>query len=580
MRKLALILLAFLFTVELNAYTITGKWDFSSGNCNAVIGGSSFNATATGAVNYDATNGVDNFADGIYISLPAAVGTAINGYSSFSIVLIAKESSIHADYAIESFITNSIPDPGGADGDFTFEHYNTTGAPWCIRMAPNGIGFTQGTDWAATQAEHRINIEYTGTQWKYYKNGNQVGPTSFTAAQTISSGDVLRIGRAKWSGDHLYSGSSVKQVYVVDGVLNGAEPIEGTPTFTHTITPTLTQTLTMTHTTTPTFTKTATQTNTPVIGAWTLMKDHAAFGPRMFPAACVFKNKMWITGGMLTEAGPYLNDAWWSTNGVDWYAATRNAEWPGRMRHSLYVKDNKMWVVSGQTAELNSNDVWNSSDGIVWTQVKDHAAFLARRAQMMGNIVDSSGNMWILTGQDATNLMEDAWYSNNGVDWTAATRAAESSWRSGGAGAWFNNKLIIVGGNGGSATSNYHCWVSTNGVVWTESGLVFDKQIQHNILTEANNILFSLTGSTQGGAGPAWDRVDYTYDGDTWYVGPNGFGVRDAVGSVFYKGRLWVMAGMDKDTNSFATILDDVWSSKRSDYTGPSLNNESTYDGF
>jgi leucine-zipper-like transcriptional regulator 1 len=61
------------------------------------------------------------------------------------------------------------------------------------------------------------------------------------------------------------------------------------------------------------------------------------------------------------RASADLNDAWYSTNGVNWTEATPGAAFPGRFANTGLFYDNAMWVIGGVTlGNSDLNDVWYS----------------------------------------------------------------------------------------------------------------------------------------------------------------------------------------------------------------------------
>ena len=72
--------------------------------------------------------------------------------------------------------------------------------------------------------------------------------------------------------------------------------------------------------------------------------------------------------------------------GINWTAATKDADWTDRMEHASVVFDGNMWVIGGTIGEGPPtippllNDVWNSSDGANWTKL-GNACFSGRKRQ-------------------------------------------------------------------------------------------------------------------------------------------------------------------------------------------------------
>jgi hypothetical protein len=154
-------------------------------------------------------------------------------------------------------------------------------------------------------------------------------------------------------------------------------------------------------------------------GNWTRLTPSAPFGPRWNAAAVVFKNRIWVIGGASSGYAPagYKDDAWSSANGTDWTLETAHTGFTPRMLHSAFVYGTKIWVVGGRAtpdgaAVTFEHDVWNSSDGIVWTRVTGAAAFAPRMGHACLVHDDGTGpRIWLIGGYDDTtdSLGAEVW---------------------------------------------------------------------------------------------------------------------------------------------------------------------------
>src|SRR5208337_4597873 len=75
----------------------------------------------------------------------------------------------------------------------------------------------------------------------------------------------------------------------------------------------------------------------------------------------VFDNRLWAIGG--SKGHTMLNDAWYSTDGIQWTEATPAAEFAPRAGQASPVYDNRMWVIGGTDPTHVMNDTWYSTDG-------------------------------------------------------------------------------------------------------------------------------------------------------------------------------------------------------------------------
>jgi hypothetical protein len=56
-----------------------------------------------------------------------------------------------------------------------------------------------------------------------------------------------------------------------------------------------------------------------------------------------------------------------------WIQSASSAPWSGRYGHTSVVFDNKIWVIGGYNGNNLLNDIWYSSDGINWTLATNFA---------------------------------------------------------------------------------------------------------------------------------------------------------------------------------------------------------------
>src|SRR5690606_25075687 len=108
---------------------------------------------------------------------------------------------------------------------------------------------------------------------------------------------------------------------------------------------------------------------------WKQETDNAGWAPRMAAGAVVFKDRMWILGGIekyyFGTDDDLRNDVWSSPDGVHWTCVTENAPWSPRAYLGAVVHAGKIWVMGGGNYLPNyqaHNDVWSSPDGVNWTR--------------------------------------------------------------------------------------------------------------------------------------------------------------------------------------------------------------------
>ena len=246
------------------------------------------------------------------------------------------------------------------------------------------------------------------------------------------------------------------------------------------------------------------------------MTSKAAGGARRSHSAVVFNDRMYVLGGHYDSGPNTYNDVWWSTDGVNWTAATYNAAWSARGGFGCVVFNNKMWVIGGYSFPNGYGlaDVWSSSDGVTWTQATSYAAF-GTRVGMGAMVFDNK--MYVVAGWDGSsggsNDLASVYYSTDGATWTQATNSIGSS---GTVGAWgvHDNKMWVV------CFTSYTDWTnsssavysSSNGVNWTY-GPAYPQSIGFQSGAEFRNNLYVMNG--YGNWGNVYNNV-YHLSSDVW----------------------------------------------------------------
>ena len=74
----------------------------------------------------------------------------------------------------------------------------------------------------------------------------------------------------------------------------------------------------------------------------------------------VFDGKLWVFGGWAARPTQALNDVWYSSDGVIWQPQAERAPWTPRFPVAIVFKD-KIWIYSGK--HPGSDDSWG---GDLW----------------------------------------------------------------------------------------------------------------------------------------------------------------------------------------------------------------------
>lgn len=146
---------------------------------------------------------------------------------------------------------------------------------------------------------------------------------------------------------------------------------------------------------------------------WTKVTDAAAFPARSNPAVFIFRNKMWLTGG-IDNNKQYLNDVWSSADGVTWTKVTTQTPPPLREGHKVLVNKEQLLLIGGANAGTAHGDLWVSADdGVTWAQITDPAdsrvlpAEFVKRAHF--DAFTAGKTIWILGGLDGGAPVKEVW---------------------------------------------------------------------------------------------------------------------------------------------------------------------------
>jgi N-acetylneuraminic acid mutarotase len=197
---------------------------------------------------------------------------------------------------------------------------------------------------------------------------------------------------------------------------------------------------------------------------------NAQFTPRYDFGICSFNNNLYVIGGYKTPT--FNNEIWKSSDGINWIQVTNNAPFSKRSGHKIFEFNSKLWLIGGYDTNgspMFKNDIWNSSDGINWTQVSNNAPFSQRTN--FGLVIFNS-KIYLIGGYNTygTPLFKnDIWSSVDGINWTLVTNNAPFSQRSNFGLTVFNSKIYLIGGYNTYGTPMFKkdVWSSNDGTNWT-----------------------------------------------------------------------------------------------------------------
>jgi hypothetical protein len=111
----------------------------------------------------------------------------------------------------------------------------------------------------------------------------------------------------------------------------------------------------------------------------------------------------------------FLSDIWNSTDGVDWTQVTANAGCVARDEYTAVVFDNKVWVKGGVVVAgglppiiIHFASVYYSSECVNWNLATANAEWSGRAGHTS---VVFDNKMWVIGGADSSDYRNDVWYS-------------------------------------------------------------------------------------------------------------------------------------------------------------------------
>lgn len=232
---------------------------------------------------------------------------------------------------------------------------------------------------------------------------------------------------------------------------------------------------------------------------WSLEKPNtfldASFDPksdwegRHTAGYVVHQDKMWIVGGDVNQ-GTFQNDVWNTSDGKKWHLVNpdKPVPWGPRALHYTVAHDGKIFVIGGQSMnqfakkeknkpaeEIYYRDVWASTDGLNWEELKPEEPFWVQRGMIGGSAVHQ-GKIWILGGGTYDTpakpnrlYYNDVWSSPNGIKWTKHLDAAPWKPRQyHDVAVWDNRLWVMEGFNGLEGGNRKDVWYSADGQHWFE----------------------------------------------------------------------------------------------------------------
>ena len=146
---------------------------------------------------------------------------------------------------------------------------------------------------------------------------------------------------------------------------------------------------------------------------WTLETSSAEFSERRDHKVVKFNNKLYLVGGSYN--GYPKNDVYSSSDGVHWTQELAYATFTPRFYTQVVNFKNKLYLIGGYDyTGTYKNDIYSSSDGKTWIQESSKAAFTERGQHQ---VVSFNNKLYLFGGYGLHGSKNDVYASSNGVDW-------------------------------------------------------------------------------------------------------------------------------------------------------------------
>ena len=184
----------------------------------------------------------------------------------------------------------------------------------------------------------------------------------------------------------------------------------------------------------------------------------------------------------------------------NWITISKQSNLPKRFFYHPFVFDNKIWIIGGEDKDTKYSDIWNSTDGINWTQQKKDLPFGKR-----------SGSQIVLLNGKLYLLDNDVWVSTDALNWELVTNEIVKGEQIFGYSAQvYDNKIWLLGCNRNGQFSSQVLY-SADGKNWQTQNAPWLPRGGIAATVYKNKIY--MTGGKYGGTP---NHPDFRYDNDVW----------------------------------------------------------------
>ncbi|GBD34278.1 D-alanyl-D-alanine endopeptidase [bacterium HR34] len=194
---------------------------------------------------------------------------------------------------------------------------------------------------------------------------------------------------------------------------------------------------------------------------WKKIKNDPEFGQREGQQVIEFKDKLLLIGGVnynLNGKKVVFNDVWESEDGVNWKLLTQNAGFSPRWDFGVVVYKNKIYLAGGMAGTgILFGDVWMSDDGKNWQLINKKPDFKKRQGQIM---VTYKNKILLIGGTSSESEIENVWISEDGINWEKPFIKTNLPQIEDQSVVVFKDEIIVIGGMTKNFEWSNSIWIS------------------------------------------------------------------------------------------------------------------------
>ncbi|MBB3059202.1 Kelch repeat-containing protein [Microbulbifer rhizosphaerae] len=304
--------------------------------------------------------------------------------------------------------------------------------------------------------------------------------------------------------------------------------------------------------------------------SWEFTKTDSEVVETWLHSIKVFKEKLWVTGGEVSNVGP-VSSVFSSADATNWKKESSDHPLPrnivrGTNRKTVVTHKGSYWAFDNpewSSEEIEDTYIWTSEDGFSWEKYEISGDF---NPSFESILTSFNGKLWAIgipkseQGQ-VTGL--GLWSSEDGIHWSEVVPPSELP-------VLKSRRFLVHGGRlwlFGTATievasvmaEENQVWSSANGIEWQrESGITEYSELKDYEVASFDGKLWVVGGRESDGT---YSRgVWYSSDGKQWQqvvpIPLPGGRIEHRVAS--YGGKLWLVGGTDRSGNPSG----DIWVSE------------------